>query len=130
VETAYERLAYLGALAAGALVPGLRSRARKAVALLGALLLFQTHAYLAVLLLALALGLLGKQLVRGPVLLGVSFSVVVATAVVHAVFFGAGRYGMVVFPLATPLAVAALANAARREAGMDSGAEGPGYGAL
>jgi 4-amino-4-deoxy-L-arabinose transferase-like glycosyltransferase len=130
VETAYERLSYLGALAAAALVPGLRPRARKAVALLGALLLFQTHAYLAVLLLAVALGLLGKQLVRGPVLLGVSFAVVVATAVVHAVFFGAGRYGMVVFPLSTTLAVAALASAARREAGMDPGAEGPGYAAL
>jgi 4-amino-4-deoxy-L-arabinose transferase-like glycosyltransferase len=108
VETLYERLAYLGALAFAGTVAGPRRRARLVVASVSGLLLFQVHAYLAVAGLALALVLLGWSLVTGPLLASATFFVVVATAAVHAVFFGAGRYSMVVFPLVTALGFAAL----------------------
>jgi 4-amino-4-deoxy-L-arabinose transferase-like glycosyltransferase len=104
VETAYERLAYLGALAVAALASGPMRRARWAVATVSGALLFQTHAYLAVLGLVAALGLRGKHLFEGPTLGSSAFLTLVATAATHAVFFGSGRYSMVVFPLVTTFA--------------------------
>ncbi|HKQ70635.1 MAG TPA: glycosyltransferase family 39 protein [Polyangiaceae bacterium] len=104
VETVYERFAYLGALAAAALWRGPRQRVRFAVAVFSALLLLQVHAYLAVLGLCAVLGLLGRSLFEGPPLLPATLAALGATAVAHAVFFGAGRYSMVVFPLVTALA--------------------------
>jgi hypothetical protein len=108
VETIFERLAYFGALAFAGFAPGPRRKARLAVALLSALLLFQVHAYLGILGLLIALALLGKSLVSGPVLPSATFFVLLATAAVHAIFFGAGRYSMVAFPLVTALGFAAL----------------------
>jgi hypothetical protein len=106
VETVYERLAYLGALAASALAAGPRRRARFVVAAISSLFLFQTHAYLAVLGLVATLGLRGRRLLDGPVLASTTLFALLATAAVHAVFFGSGRYSMVVFPLVTGLAFA------------------------
>ena len=104
VETAYERLAYLGALIVAALGSGPMRRARGFVAAASGALLFQTHAYLAVLGEALALGLRRRALWEGPVLASAAFLALLATVVMHAVFFGSGRYSMVVFPLVTAFA--------------------------
>jgi 4-amino-4-deoxy-L-arabinose transferase-like glycosyltransferase len=107
-ETIYERVAYLGALAFAGFVAGPRRKIRLALVLVAALLLFQIHAYLGVLGLVIALGLLGRTLIVGPVLPSAAFFVLLATAAVHAVFFGAGRYSMVAFPLVTALGFAVL----------------------
>jgi hypothetical protein len=104
VETAYERLAYLGALAMAALAQGPSRRPRTAVAAVSGALLFQTHAYLAVLGLMAALCLRRKSLFEGPALGAALFVALLATVAMHAVFFGAGRYAMVVFPLVTAFA--------------------------
>jgi 4-amino-4-deoxy-L-arabinose transferase-like glycosyltransferase len=128
VELLYERLCYLGGLLAAALVPGPRSRGRKLVAALGVPFLFQTHAYVAVLALVLALALLGRALASASSLVGVTFAALGVTALVHSVFFGAGRYGMVAFPLVTPLAAAGFfALASRRTAGALTAAGEDGH---
>ncbi len=106
VETVYERIAYLGALVAVAVAPGSRRRIRIGVSAVAAMFLLGVHAYVAVLGLLLALGLLGKRLLEGPVLVSAAFFSIASTAAVHAVFFGSGRYSMVVFPLVTGLAFA------------------------
>jgi len=103
IETAYERLFYLAALITAAMIQGPRRKARGYVAAVSTVLLFQVHAYLAVLGLALSLALLGKRLLDGPVLPAATFFAVAATAAVHAVFFGSGRYSMLTFPLITAL---------------------------
>ncbi len=76
------------------------------VAALSAVFLFLLHAYVAALGLAVILALRGKRLIEGPILGSAAFFALVATAGVHAVFFGSGRYSMVVFPLVTGLALA------------------------
>jgi hypothetical protein len=50
------------------------------------------------------LGLRGKRLFQGPVLPAATWFGLLATIAAHAVFFGAGRYSMVVFPLVTAFA--------------------------
>ena len=65
--------------------------------------------------LAVAGGVLGRRvLARAPVVVPATAAVVLATAVVHAAFFGAGRYGLVVAPF-----VAALAFAGRGDRGVE-----------
>ena len=71
-ETAYERLCLFGGALAAALLPGPRKGARKVTAALGSVFLFQTHAYLGILSLVLALGFLGKELFRAPFLRGLA----------------------------------------------------------
>lgn len=129
VETLYERLLWLGALAAAALAPGPARRARIVVAGVSMALTFQLHVYLAVLGLVVALALLGRALLSGPVVYSSTFAVLLATAATHAVFFGSGRYSMVTYPLVTALAFAfprrrndpAPAAAHEGEAGEPSG---------
>lgn len=106
LETVYERLAWLAALATVGFVSGPRRRARIALAGLGAASLFVTHGFVAVVLFMAAAALLGRALLDLPVLFGSAFVVTFATAATHAVFFGAGRYGLVVFPLVTALGAA------------------------
>jgi hypothetical protein len=120
VETAYERFANLGALAMGALARGPWRRARALVAAVSGALLFQTHAYLAVLGLMAALGLRGKNLFEGPTLGAALFVGLVATVTMHAVFFGSGRYSMVVFPLVTAFAFCRGGGAVARQIGGSS----------
>jgi len=112
VETLFERLALLVALAAMARRPeGDDSRRRRVarllVAALGALAALTLHAWIGYAALVVAALLRGRALLRGPVLLGATAAAVAATMATHAAFFGAGRYSLVVFPLMT--AVTALA---------------------
>ena len=105
VETAFERIAYLSALVVAALASGPMRRTRQVVAAVSAALLFQTHAYVAVLGLMVTLALRGKDLFTGPALGGTTFFTLLTAAMTHAVFFGSGRYSMVVFPLVTAFAL-------------------------
>jgi hypothetical protein len=105
LETLVERIAYLGALLGAAALPGPRRRGRAVLAAVGALLLFGQHAWPSVLLLGAAWGLLGSGVLALPVLHGSCAAALAATAATHAVFFGAGRYGLVVFPLVTAAGV-------------------------
>jgi 4-amino-4-deoxy-L-arabinose transferase-like glycosyltransferase len=103
VETAWQRILVLAALVALCRVPGPRRRVRVAVGFLSALALFGPLAWVSHLGLC-ALGLsLGRDLGRYP---PAALAVVVtgATIVTHAVFFGAGRYGLPVFPSIAALA--------------------------
>ncbi|MFT3764952.1 MAG: hypothetical protein QM820_05455 [Minicystis sp.] len=117
VETIFERLALLVALlwAARRATPdeghALRV-ARVVVAAIGAAFVFVVHAWVAYLALTVAALLRGRALFRGPVLASATIAVLSATAVTHAVFFGAGRYSLVVFPLLTALAPFAFARTA------------------
>jgi hypothetical protein len=67
-------------------------------------------------LLGLAL-LQGRGLLRAPALALSALAVLAATGLTHAVFFGAGRYAMVAFPLLTGLAALGLARAGRPAGG-------------
>ena len=53
-----------------------------------------------------------RALVSGPAIVGFTAVAIVATAVVHAVFFGAGRYGLAVVPFVAGLAFAPPSDAA------------------
>jgi 4-amino-4-deoxy-L-arabinose transferase-like glycosyltransferase len=118
VETLFERVVLVLALAAAARRPEdeepqprlhldrLRL-ARLAVAAVGAVFALTLHAWIGYAALVLAALLRGRSLLRGPVLLAVTAATVAATLATHAVFFGAGRYSLVVFPLVS--AAAALA---------------------
>lgn len=114
VETAFVRLAWLAASVAAARLAGPRRKLRGIVAALAALCFVTEHAWWGVALLVVALVALGRALARAPVLATATVATVVVTALTHAAFFGAGRYGLVVLPLAT--ALAALAFDARRGA--------------
>ncbi|APR86857.1 Hypothetical protein A7982_12206 [Minicystis rosea] len=106
-ETLFERLVLLFALgwAARRVAPdeGRLRVVRVAVAAAGAVFVLAVHAWVAWLALALAGLLRGRALLRGPVLGSATVAVIAATAATHAVFFGAGRYSLVVFPLLTAL---------------------------
>lgn len=119
VETLASRL-----LLAAALVAVLRLRSDEprgllrrertglaAVGLVACVLVPGTVGYLA---LAGAIGALGRRaLVRAPLVVPFTAAIIVATAALHAVFFGAGRYGMVVVPFVA--AVAFVRPSATRE---------------
>ena len=81
------------------------TRARKALSGIGlcaCVLVPGTIAYLALAGAILALG--WRALERAPVVVPFTAAVLVATALTHAVFFGSGRYGIVVVPFVTALA--------------------------
>lgn len=103
VETFWQRLLVALALAAAARARGPRRGARLAVALASGLSLLWLHAWIAYLGFVASVLLLGRRLIESRPLAAAAACVGV-TAVVHAVFFGAGRYSLVTFPL---LAVAA-----------------------
>ncbi|MGK3991728.1 hypothetical protein [Sorangium sp. So ce1024] len=126
IETVFERVVLLLALAwaaRGPAAPGAplgRARgpslaqralglARLALLALGIVAALHVHAWVGYLaLLGLAL-LQGRALLGAPVLVGAALAVLAATAATHAVFFGAGRYALVAFPLLTGLAALAAA---------------------
>ena len=109
IETLASRLLLLGAL-----VTLLRMRVvpeprlpwlRRGLALVGlvaCVLVAGTVGYLALALGILALG--WRALNRAPLVASFSAAVILATAMTHAVFFGSGRYGIVVVPFVTALA--------------------------
>jgi hypothetical protein len=107
VETIWERLTVLAALAAVARVAGPRARARRMVAGASAAWLLVRSAWIAHIGLVVAAGLLGRRLVDRPVA-ALAASTVLVTALTHAVFFGAGRYSLVCFPALAALAGTAL----------------------
>lgn len=104
VETAFERLVLGAALVWSGLAAGPRRRLRCVVALAVIVFLLTPHAYVAYLGLCVVLALLGRVLVRSALVAPAALAVVASTAAFHAIFFGAGRYSMVVFPFVTALA--------------------------
>ena len=117
LETVFERLALLGALAWAArpLTPdeGRLRQLRLGVALLAGVLALTLHAWIAYAALALVALLRGRSLWTGPLVGSAAVVALLATLATHAVFFGAGRYSLVVFPLVTALATLALGREAR-----------------
>ncbi len=107
VETVVSRLLLVLALAALARAPGAFPRTRLVLGAVLAVSALSLHAWVAY----VGLGLLGlllgpRALTRGPTLVPVSLAVVLSTAGLHAVFFGAGRYGLVTAPFVAALAFA------------------------
>jgi hypothetical protein len=105
-ELVGQRALLLVSLLALARASGPRRRARAVLCTLSALLAMQPAAYLGWLGLAATAPLLGRRLLDHPPAL-LAAGTVLATAVSHAVFFGASRYALVCLP-----ALAALAGAA------------------
>ncbi len=87
--------------------PALR-RLRGGATVLGIALLFTTTSAWISHLLLLAVGATVGSLGRRPVVI-LGLAAVLVTALVHAAFFGAGRYSMVLEPLLAPLAALAFA---------------------
>jgi 4-amino-4-deoxy-L-arabinose transferase-like glycosyltransferase len=123
-ETLYERVALLLALVWAARPASLRegtargramSWSRVAIAVAGAVFVFMRHGWVAYVALGVAALLRGRRLWEGPVLPAATVVTLLATAATHAVFFGAGRYGLVVFPLVTTLSALALGRPAEPE---------------
>ena len=105
LETIVSRVLLLMALFAMARLEGPRTRSRRVLAILGALAAITLHAWLGYLALSLGIALLGAAaLARAPLIVPWTAVMIAATAVIHAVFFGAGRYGLIVVPFVSALA--------------------------
>jgi hypothetical protein len=105
VETIVCRLLLFGALVACGRLPGKRARLRKGLALAGAIAAVTLHGWVGYAAIPFVAALCGvRALARGPVLVPIAAVVIGATAAIHAVFFGAGRYGLVVAPFVALLA--------------------------
>lgn len=98
IETVWQRALVLSCLAALAAWPGPRRRARAAVAVLGALFALQKAVWVSYAAFVAQALLLGNALGACPPAL-LAAAAVGATAAVHAVFFGSGRYSLVAYPL-------------------------------
>jgi hypothetical protein len=110
VETIASRLLLIGALVAVGRLEGPRRLARLVVAALGLVACFVVAASVGYVACGLAILLLGpRALARLPVIVPTTAAVLLTTAATHAVFFGAGRYGLVVVPFVTALAFVRLA---------------------
>ena len=96
----------LAALARVAAAPGPGRGLRVAIGGIGVVLAAAyQHPSFAYLALAAAIAAFGPRwLARAPLALPFTAILVAVTAATHAVFFGAGRYGLVVVPLVTALA--------------------------
>jgi hypothetical protein len=115
LETVVARLALVLALVAGAQTPGQRRRLRMVLAGVGVLFACQVHGYPAYALLAVQVLLLGvEELGQASPLLPFTAATILATFAVHGVFFGAGRYGLMVAPLVMAMAVNAWPKVSRR----------------
>ncbi|AKV02461.1 Conserved membrane protein [Labilithrix luteola] len=105
VETLASRLLLAAALVAVLKFPGPRKRARIVIAALGLAACVVVPGTVGYLACAAAILLLGpRALARAPVILPATAATILLTAATHAVFFGAGRYGLVVVPFVTLLA--------------------------
>jgi hypothetical protein len=105
LETVAVRALLAAAIIAAMRAPGSSRRARLVLGGLGigaCLLVAGALAYLVASAVVLALG--ARALARMPVFVALAPVVVLATAATHAVFFGSGRYGLVVLPFVTALA--------------------------
>jgi hypothetical protein len=105
IETIASRLLLIAALVTVRKLEGPRRLLREAVTGFGLLSCFLAAGAMGYLACALAILLLGpRALNRAPRIVPICAAVLVATAGMHAVFFGAGRYGLVVVPFVTALA--------------------------
>ncbi|MGH7434345.1 MAG: hypothetical protein ACRENE_01580, partial [Polyangiaceae bacterium] len=109
VDVLASRLLLLGALVVCGRREGPRPGIRKGIALAGAAGALTLHGWIGYLALPLCAAAAGRRaLASGPAVVGFSAAAIVATAAVHAVFFGAGRYGLAVVPFVAGLAFAPL----------------------
>lgn len=105
LETVASRLLLVAAIVALARSRGPRRRLRTGLGVVLGAFALSLHAWPAYLGLGLQGLLTGpRALARGPTLVPISLIVVLSTAVMHAAFFGAGRYGLVVAPFVASLA--------------------------
>lgn len=105
VETIAVRLLLAAALVAAMRAPGAARRARTAVGAAGLLSCVLVYGFVSYLACAVVVLLLGpRALARAPSIVPLTAVVVLATAATHAVFFGSGRYGLVVVPFVSALA--------------------------
>jgi hypothetical protein len=117
VETIASRLLLLGALVACGRLDGARPRARKAVALAGAISALTFHGWLGYVAIPVAVAMGGiRAVARAPLIVPCSAAAIVVTVLVHAAFFGSGRYGLVAAPFVAGLAFAASGLPALRAA--------------
>jgi hypothetical protein len=120
IEMVFERAVLLLSLLWAAL-SHLRSRERRpitsiagiVIAGVGAVFLVLVHAWVSYLAFVITALLRGRALLRGPVLVSASAAILGATMLTHAVFFGAGRYSLVTFPLLCGVAALATSDARR-----------------
>jgi 4-amino-4-deoxy-L-arabinose transferase-like glycosyltransferase len=106
IETILERGVLLVVLLALARSGGRRTRGdrvRLAIAAVGMASALFVHGFVAWVALAALLVARGRELLRAPVLVSASAAALVATIATHAIFFGAGRYSLLVVPLVTGL---------------------------
>jgi hypothetical protein len=107
VETVTCRLVLLAALVTCGRLPGRRLLSRKTVALAGAAGALTVHGWLGYAAIVVSVALLGgRALLRAPMVISSTTAVIAATMLVHAAFFGAGRYALGVIPFVTALAFA------------------------
>jgi 4-amino-4-deoxy-L-arabinose transferase-like glycosyltransferase len=106
VETVYERVVLLFALLwAARSGRGRGTRALSiAFAMVGAVSAVLVHAWVGYLAFVAAALMSPSRLVRGSALGWTAATAVLSLAATHAVFFGAGRYGLIAFPLLTGIA--------------------------
>jgi hypothetical protein len=77
---------------------------RQVVAAVGLVGCFREHGVYAYFALAVAIALLGRRtLARAPLVVPFTAAVIAVTAATHAVFFGAGRYGLILVPFVSAL---------------------------
>jgi hypothetical protein len=113
LETLVSRLMLLGALVACGRMAGARPLGRKVVALFGSAAALTLHAWLGYVAIPVCVALAGwRAILRAPAIVPSAAATIVATVAVHAVFFGAGRYGLVVAPFVAGLAFRATARRA------------------
>ncbi len=115
-EALVQRLVLLAGVVGLARTPGPRRRARKLCAAVSALLLLMKGAWIAHLVLVLQAALLGRSLRSRPDAL-LAAAAVLATALTHAAFFGAGRYGLVCVAVLSALSASAFGPAHSEQAG-------------
>jgi 4-amino-4-deoxy-L-arabinose transferase-like glycosyltransferase len=105
VETIVCRLLLLVALVTGGRWRGRRPVARKVVALVGAAGAVTLHGWIGYVAIAACVAMAGRRAAAAaPMVLPAAAAIIGATAAVHSVFFGAGRYGLIVVPFVTMVA--------------------------
>ncbi len=108
IETLASRLLLLGALVACGRMEGAHRAARRWTAFAGSVAALTWHAWFGYLAIPLCVVMAGwRAVIKAPMIVPSAAGVIVATAAVHALFFGAGRYGLVVAPFVAGLAFVA-----------------------